>query len=442
MIELRPYQTAPARAILRSVKLGLGLTFTVEMARQAGKNELSAQLETLLLTMNAGKGGSGVKASPTFRPQTINSLQRLQDRMQDAGLALFSSTEHGYILTMGRAKWLFFSASETANVVGATASLLLEGDEAQDIDADKWRKDFRPMGATTNVTTVLYGTAWDSDNLLEVTKQQNLELERRDGTQRHFEYDWHQVALHNPAYAAYVAAERDALGEEHPLFQTQYLLRPLNSLGRLFSPAQLTLMRSAHQSTGLRGHGNYVAGIDVAGASEQDTERSAMLQAPSARDSTVMTVARVEAGHAYVVKSYEWTNLPHHQAIDQLKALIEHWNCRQVVIDATGMGEPVASMLYKAFPRRVTPFVFTAPAKSELGYALLAAVNRRSLHLPTDHPAAAWRQLELARIQVRPNRTMTFYVEASDGHDDHLMSLALTQHAADLVTPPRIARGG
>src|SRR5258705_8249791 len=42
---LRPYQLEPARAILDSVFHRRGRTFTVMMSRQAGKNELSAQLE-------------------------------------------------------------------------------------------------------------------------------------------------------------------------------------------------------------------------------------------------------------------------------------------------------------------------------------------------------------------------------------------------------------
>ena len=41
--ELRPYQNEAAEAILRSALNGRGLTFTVVMARQAGKNELSAK---------------------------------------------------------------------------------------------------------------------------------------------------------------------------------------------------------------------------------------------------------------------------------------------------------------------------------------------------------------------------------------------------------------
>ena len=44
----------------------------------------------------------------------------------------------------------------TANSKG---SLLLECDEAQEVGRDKWQKDFDPMGASTNVTTVFFGTA-------------------------------------------------------------------------------------------------------------------------------------------------------------------------------------------------------------------------------------------------------------------------------------------
>ena len=48
---LHPYQREIALAILDSVFGRKGLTFSVEIARQGGKNELSAQLELLLLTL-------------------------------------------------------------------------------------------------------------------------------------------------------------------------------------------------------------------------------------------------------------------------------------------------------------------------------------------------------------------------------------------------------
>ena len=74
---LRPYQVDIARAILRSVEEQAGRTITVMMPHQSGKNETSAQLEAYLLTRHQAIGGSLVKAAPMFKPQIINSIQRL-----------------------------------------------------------------------------------------------------------------------------------------------------------------------------------------------------------------------------------------------------------------------------------------------------------------------------------------------------------------------------
>jgi hypothetical protein len=82
--------------------------------------------------------------------------------------------------------------------VGNTAHILLEIDESQDVSKEKYTRDFKPMGATTNVTTVHYGTTWDENTLLEEINQTNLELERKDGIKRHFRFDWQEVAKYNP----------------------------------------------------------------------------------------------------------------------------------------------------------------------------------------------------------------------------------------------------
>ncbi len=202
--QLRPYQVEVGQAVVRSVLERRGLTFTVEVARQGGKNELSAQMELLLLTRYMAQAGNLVKAAPTYMPQLINSILRLRDRLNDAGYAGLWSPQAGNSIRLGKARQIFLSAEPSARVVGATAHILLEMDEAQEIDKEKFYKKFRPMGASTNVTTVLYGTPWDSDSLLEEQKQQNLEQQRRDGVRRHFQYDWGEVARHNPLYHTYV----------------------------------------------------------------------------------------------------------------------------------------------------------------------------------------------------------------------------------------------
>ena len=138
--KLRPYQIEVGGAVLDSVLNRKGLTFSVEMARQGGKNELSAQLEVLLLTLFMGTGGNLVKCSPTFKPQTVVSMMRLKERLNDAGYARFWIPELGYMVSLGRARQMFFSADQSSHVVGATAHVLLEVDESQDVSQEKYSK--------------------------------------------------------------------------------------------------------------------------------------------------------------------------------------------------------------------------------------------------------------------------------------------------------------
>lgn len=95
----------------------------------------------------------------------------------------------GYILQLGNARAIFLSAEGSSSVVGHTADILLEIDEAQDVSKEKYTKEFRTMGSATNVTTILCGTTCDDSTLLEEVKQSHLELERKEGVKRHFRYD-------------------------------------------------------------------------------------------------------------------------------------------------------------------------------------------------------------------------------------------------------------
>jgi len=443
--KLRPYQREVASAVLDSVFKGKGLTFSVEIARQGGKNELSAQLELLLLTINMTYPKNLIKCAPTFKPQTVISLMRLKDRLNDAGFSGIWMPELGYIIRLGSARAIFLSADETANVIGNTAHILLEIDEAQDVSQEKYTKEFKPMGATTNVTTVHYGTTWDDTTLLEEVKQSNLELERRDGIKRHFRYDWQEIAKHNPDYLAYVEGERERLGENHPLFLTQYRLLPLRGGGGFLSQQQLAQMKGRHtrKHRGERGK-VYIAGIDIAGEAEiAEGDYSAV---PKLRqDSTVVTIGELDFSvcddiqkqpRIRVVEHYRWTGEKHAELYSRLVDILKNvWRCRRVAVDATGMGQPVSSFLKQALGSRVSAFTFTAKAKSELGFNLLAAINGGRLKVykgdGSDEAQEFWLELERAKSQFRASQTMNFYVSPSEGQDDFLMSLALAVEAAN-----------
>ncbi|HEX7474492.1 MAG TPA: hypothetical protein VF318_00890, partial [Dehalococcoidales bacterium] len=244
--QLRPYQLQVFAAVWNSIIQKSGLTFSVEIARQGGKNEISAWLEVFILSNFSPWPQNLIKCSPTFKPQTLISLRRLKEKLDSCSLVGDWNSENGYIIRLGNACAIFLSADESANVVGNTAHLLLEVDEAQDVSEEKYTREFRPMGSTTNVTNVLYGTTWDDSTLLEKIKQQNLELERRDGIQRHFRYDCYEVAKYNPAYLTSVEAERQRLGENHPLFRTQYILLPVQGGGGFLNCQQRAQLQGEH----------------------------------------------------------------------------------------------------------------------------------------------------------------------------------------------------
>jgi hypothetical protein len=446
---LRPYQQEVASAIFDSIVNSKGLTFSVEIARQGGKNELSAHIEVLLLTMCIAKGGTSIKCSPTFKPQTLISMNRLKDRLDEFGYDGVWQAEYGYILRLGAARQVFLSADESSNVVGHTADLLLEVDESQDINQDKYSKEFRPMASSTNATTVHYGTTWDDGTLLEQTKQLNLDLEQADGVKRHFRFPWEDVAACNPGYAAFVESERQRLGEDHPLFRTQYRLLPLPASGRLFSRVQLALLTGSHARQRSRAEGTiYVAGIDYAG---QDEQLDGLVLTRPQRDATVITIGAVsfEGGLEPLVKiveHYAWIGTPHHVLHPQIVDLVRNkWNCSRVLCDATGIGEPLAAFLQKSCGARVTPFKFTQQSKSQLGFDLIAFVNSGRVQCYAGDGSREFAEfmleMEKARSNYRPNQSINFYVDPLEGHDDYLMSLALCVKAAE-NSRPRVAMGG
>jgi hypothetical protein len=456
---LYPYQAEVAVAILTSIAEERGRIFTVMMARQSGKNQLSAVLEAFLLTHLSA--GTIVKAAPTYAPQITHSRLRLLTMLDAPGVRERVWHAHGNMLGLApeddaaRAhtgpRVMFFSAGEESNVVGATADILLEIDEAQDVAPDKFDRDFRPMAATANTTTVLYGTAWSDTTLLAYQRAANLEAEQRTGERLHFEYDWRTLAALNTAYRIFVEQEIARLGRDHLAIQTQYLLKPISGAGYFLTGLQQTLLQGNHAWEERPGEDAlYIAGMDVAGEQRISPTLSLMTQPEQGRvrrDSTVITIGRVSYNELNlpvieVVQQAWWTGMPYIEQYAATIALVEQWNMRTLVIDATGLGSPLASLLLTRLgEQRVRPYTFTRPSKSHLAYQLLALLNSGRLKLyaregaPRTTYEECWRQVRKARYRLPEPETLDFYVDPGDGHDDFLCSLALLTEAVPDVLP-------
>jgi hypothetical protein len=452
------YQAEAANAILHSIDNGLGHIITVMMARQSGKNQLSAVIEAFLLFTR--KEGVIVKCAPTFNPQTINSRRRLMTMLENpfcskriwtsyAQIGLAPSADMHLVKRHAGPSVMFFSADPASNVVGATADLLLEIDEAQDVGAEKFDRDFRPMASTTNATTVMYGTAWSDETLLARQRAVNLEIERTTGERRHFEYDWQACASCNPNYRQFVGNEIERLGEQHIAIQTQYFLHSISGAGSFFNDLQRTLLAGDHvwetEPDPCPGQ-CYIAGLDVGGEERADPSDPEKVNVK--RDSTVLTIGRAFYNELAlpcieVVHQCWWTGMSYPEQYAALLALVERWDIRSLCVDNTGQGAGLASLLVeKLGDERVEAFTFTRPRKSKIGYQLLALVNSGRLKMYNDHAAPpdiyreCWQQIRKARYTLPASETINFYVEPSEGHDDFLISLALCAQALDKVIQP------
>ncbi len=359
-IQLRSYQRDVALAVIDSVTHQRGLGFVVMFPRQSGKNELQAQIEAYLLTLYSGSQAEMVKVSPTWKPQSLNAMHRLQRVLERNLLSRFKwRKENGYIYRVGGARIFFLSGGPEANIVGATASTLLEVDEAQDVLPAKFDKDIAPMAASTNATRVFWGTAWTGETLLARELRGARLLEKADGLRRVFVCSADQVAGEVPAYGEYVRSQVARLGRNHPMVRSQFFSEEIDGQAGLFTPARRALMQGEHlrQVQPVAGR-LYAFTLDVAGedAAVQDglIAQNVELNNPR-RDSTALTIFEVDlaplsdpllrAPRYLVVERKVWTGLSHTDLYAQVMALAGLWRPVYLVVDSTGVGAGLAGFL-------------------------------------------------------------------------------------------------
>ena len=463
---LRPYQVEPALCIIDSIEHRKSKIITVMISRQGGKNETSAQLEGYLMTRYKKRGGTIVKAAPTWKPQIVNSMMRLKEVLDNPLTKGLHKGQFGFMRRLGNCLTAFFSAQPTAEVVGATASILLEIDEAQDVEQQKYDKDFAPMGADQAVTTVFWGTAWDTDNMLERQRQTNKAkdeaLARERGCRvedlppedRHnFEYNAHEVAKHNPNYKAYFQREVERLGEDHPIILTQYLLQAIAAAGKFFNPQQLAKLQGEHKRYHKREPGKrYVASIDIAGKDEE-AQDAVLRGVKPQKDSTVLKIGELDFSVCDKIRTdprikvVEITYRTGHDFEDQKLELLsdlELWRPEIVISDARGIGADISSFLAKKYKLgKFVEYQSSEESNSEDAYDILAKVNTGLLQMFEADGSAEyrefWNEAKLCRYEIKSNKRMKYFVKETEGHDDFVKALGYLVRAAKMVKPKAVA---
>lgn len=476
------YQIEIADAVLYSALQGLGWYFVIMVTRQAGKNEISAFIQQycLLYGWYFGKPVSGVKFAPVHKPQVQASMDRLEgaDTPDSGGLAgsVLTKTRFrksdGYKYHIGTPrdtnKWAFLSINPTANVASQTAFTLLEGDEAQDIDAAKWERDAQPMGSFNNATTALWGVAWTKESFIYQGMQQALDMEERLEAQLGyrpklvFKVDAHRViASGNENYRKAFENQVARLGVDHIAIQTQYLLNFIDSIGVFFSQEQIARMYSGayRMRVGPAPGAIYLWSLDVAGQEENPTTTEETKVGEHKRDGLVLTIGELAAdGTVTPVCLYQWVGQSHTSMRNVIPKIIKHWGCIGGAADGTGIGEPLAYYLQEVLRDQVVEvYKFKAQGdenKSKLGYLIYDYVANDLLKIPRRptndaQQAELWDelkyQLEHLIREAKKQQAINWYVPSNAKprkpghvpHDDLATALFLLVRAAYVVKDPK-----
>lgn len=407
------YQIEIADAIIYSCINGLGWYYVVMQTRQSGKNEISAFIEHYLLIYGwyYSVPISGVKFAPVYKPQVQASMDRLEGSPSPDSGGLAGSTitkktfskSDGYKYHVGPPrdsnKWAFLSINPTANVASQTAFTLLEGDEGQDIDRNKWERDAQPMGSFNNATTVLWGVNWTSGCFINQAKHEVLELEKRLEKELgyrpklYFKIDAYRVIKSgNDNYRKAFESQVARLGMDHIAIQTQYLLNAIDAVNAFFSHEQLFRIYSSsgtRMRVGPQKGKAYVFGLDVAGQEEMPTEidESFMTSGENKRDALSLVISELRRdGTVIPVCLYQWVGKRHSQQRRNILAILRHWGTIGGVGDATGIGEALVYWLKEQLPRQdVEAYKFKAEgdeSKSKLGYMVYNYVSADQFKVP------------------------------------------------------------
>lgn len=398
-----------------------------QKSRQAGKNQQVGLFQARQLVRLSLQGGSIVHTAPAFSPQMDQiAMPRLEDILQSSPLTAGAYRKSGgAAFHLGRMRVLFLSGKPESKKEGATAETALMVDEAHDFDTLTFNRSFGPMRLVAAAPTFYFGAAWDTDNLLEHTKVRLLEKGQQEGNR--FKYvhltPWYERAEHNPTYGRACEAERDRLGEDHPVWLSQYCLIPVESVGRMFTLADLDLLHGRHPRLRQPRAGEvYVAGIDYCGAGENPEEAVRDPDYGERRDSTVVTIAacvwslqRAGSAAGIMVPSLRVVDhlcLPgmhpdttHKRVCDYLR----RWGVVSIAGDGRGVGDGPAHRVQSEFGETVCEVIKSE--ESEIGFSLQGAVKsgRFRIYQETDgdeDAAECYLQFQHLQRQLLPSGRM------------------------------------
>jgi len=414
-----PYQAQFAKRIIRSMLENDGEEISALFSRQSGKSEtvsiiaggmsiilpILANMPMFLNDKRLMPYRTGLMIgifAPALHQAQISFVRIKQYMATDSADEIFNDPDINAVFDTNNGQNVVIrlaninvssvitcmSASEGSNIEGKSYHLIII-DEAQDVSNFKYLKSISPMGAFYNATKILIGTPTTQKGFFFEAIERNMK-DHEAGTRKrnHFQYNYETVSKYNPNYAKYIEGEKRRLGADSDEFQMSYNLKWLFERGMFVDVDRLERL-ACHEigRTIFDKSKPHVAGIDLGKKS----------------DSTIVTIGEVDWDNPVIAQVSNDPNVPDYIVYDvcvkdwleiqgdnwedqfhQIISYLSNFDVKRIVVDATGVGSPMADRLMVATDAEVIPYVFSTSAKSEMYKHFDSQIKQGRFHYPAN----------------------------------------------------------
>ena len=156
------------------------------------------------------------------------------------------------------------------------------------------------------------------------------------------------------------------------------------------------------------------------------------------KDLSVITIGHQVGDHLSAVGEIVMERKTFTEQEGILYAILADARVQHACIDATGLGAQLAERAKEKFGYKVTPVVFTNPAKHMLAYPMKKRFEDRTIAIRDDMKLHA--DLRSVKTETTAAGNIIFATEAgaTDGHADRFWSMALMVNACDTLTNPGV----
>ena len=303
-------------------------------------------------------------------------------------------------LTLKNGSWIECkSTDDPTGLLGEGLDLLIM-DEASRVKEIAWKESLRPtlsdrMGKMVAISTPRGSKNWYYQDYRKGTKEE------------HGYKSWNMPTYANPHFPKEEWKQIvEELGEGNPVFRQEFLAEFIDDVGAVF--------KNIHSCIG----GDFET-------PKQNVKYSIGIDLAKTTDFTVKMVIRHDTRQ--IVHMERYNQVPYDEQINKIISLSKRYNNANILIDSTGVGDPVYDLL-KSKGANVKPFKFTNPSKENLIRGLIIALENKEVSYPKIDVLLD--ELEMFEYSLGATGVMR-YNSPEGEHDDCVIALALAIKAVE-----------